>query len=243
MDDLSNRDIVLQNGSPDVEPSVRIKRRTASDDILDLIHNDIVTLEIEPGAKMSETEVAKLYGVSRQPVREAFIRLSEMKLLEIRPQRATIVRKINYQEILDTRFIRTAIEVEVARHACRIYDGFLDQRFMANLSQQSAAMDTQNFEEFHALDYEFHKLLCIAADEETAYGHIVENKSQMDRIWALSPLNPESYNLIHEDHVEIFEALKARDSDAVISRIRLHLSRLDDTIGDVRNHHSDFFDD
>lgn len=243
METLSREEVYLGETSSEIEPSTRLKRRTTSDDILDLIHNDIVTLEIEPGAKMSETEIAKLYGVSRQPVREAFIRLSEMKLLEIRPQRATIVRKINHQEILDSRFIRTAIEVEVARRACVVYDGLLDQKFMSNLAQQYASMEAQNFDEFHALDYEFHKLLCMAGNQDTAFDNIVENKSHVDRLCALSLSNKGSFKTIYDDHVEIFEALKSNNSEALIARIRLHLSRLDDTIDQVRGQYGAYFDD
>lgn len=243
MESLSNDDVYSEDHSAQIERSARIKRRTASDDILDLIYNDIITLEIEPGAKMSETEIAKLYGVSRQPVREAFIRLSEMKLLEIRPQRATIVRKINHKEILDSRFVRTAIEVEVARRACLVYDGSLDQKFMANLAQQYAAMETQNFDEFHALDYEFHKLLCVAGNQEAAFDHIVENKSHVDRLCALSLSSKESFKTIYDDHLEIFESLKTHNSEALMSRIRLHLSRLDDTIDQVRGQYGTYFAD
>lgn len=230
-------------GSADADQPPRLKRRTASDDILDLIHNDIITLEIEPGAKLSETEIAKLYGVSRQPVREAFIRLSEMKLLEIQPQRATIVRKISHREILDSRFIRTAIEVEVARKACLIYDGSLDQRFISNLAQQSDAMESQNFEEFHLLDYEFHKLLCIAANQEAAFETILENKSHVDRLCALALSSHESFKTVYDDHVDIFEALKSHNTEALMMRLRLHLSRLDDTIENVRNNHGAYFED
>ena len=90
-------------------------RRTTVDDVFDRLHADIVNLKLEPGTRMSEVEIAGQFNTSRQPVREAFIRLSNMRLLEIRPQKATLVRKISHSHILNSRFIRTAVEVEVVR--------------------------------------------------------------------------------------------------------------------------------
>ena len=75
-------------------------RHTNADSVFERLHSDIVSLRLAPGTKLSEIEVAKRSDVSRQPVREAFIRLSDMNLLKIRPQKATVVRKISIREIL-----------------------------------------------------------------------------------------------------------------------------------------------
>jgi len=64
-------------------------RQTAADGVFESLRNDIISLRLEPGTKLSEVEIAKQNDVSRQPVREAFIRLSNMNLLLVRPQRAT----------------------------------------------------------------------------------------------------------------------------------------------------------
>lgn len=217
------------------------KRRTASDDVFDYLYSNIISLEIEPGTKMSETEIAKQFGISRQPVREAFIRLADMKLLEIRPQRATTVRKIYHKEILDARFIRAAVEVEVARLACERYDGACDDDFAANLARQKQAMDQTKFEEFHSLDYDFHLLLCVAADCEFAHKTIVDNKSHVDRLCALSLSSKEHFKTVYDDHLGIFQALKEQDVDRLTNRLRIHLTRLDSTIDRVRETHSNYF--
>lgn len=217
------------------------RRRTASDDVFDYLYNNIILLKIEPGTKMSETEIAKQFGISRQPVREAFIRLGDMKLLEIRPQRATTVRKIYHKEILDARFIRAAVEVEVARVACAKYDGAYDDDFAANLARQKQAMETAKFDEFHSLDYDFHLLLCVAADCEFAHKTIVDSKSHVDRLCVLSLASKEHSKLVYDDHLEIFQALKAQDVDRLTTSLREHLTRLDSTIENVRQAHRNYF--
>jgi len=59
------------------------------------LKNAIITMALTPGQALSENEIAAQMGVSRQPVREAFIRLSEAGLVRIRPQRGTFVVKIS----------------------------------------------------------------------------------------------------------------------------------------------------
>ena len=55
------------------------ERRTATDVVFDQLHEEIVSLAIYPGTKLSETEVAKRFGVSRQPVRDAFAKLENLR--------------------------------------------------------------------------------------------------------------------------------------------------------------------
>ena len=72
-------------------------RKTSSDHVFDALFDRIVSLDLLPGSKISEAEIAKSFGVSRQPVREAFMRLADLNLLLIRPQRATVVRPFSRQ--------------------------------------------------------------------------------------------------------------------------------------------------
>lgn len=71
-----------------------------------IIWHRIIVNDLRPNSKISEPELAKAYNVSRQPVREAFITLVNEGLLEIRPQRATIVKMIDFDAVLDARFVR-----------------------------------------------------------------------------------------------------------------------------------------
>jgi len=61
-------------------------RRTNVDSVYDYLYEEITTMRLLPGAKLSEAEIAKLFEISRQPVRDAFSRLENQDLLLIRPQ-------------------------------------------------------------------------------------------------------------------------------------------------------------
>src|SRR6188474_173705 len=84
------------------------------------LRREIVTMALKPGQALSEKEIADRFGVSRQPVREAFIKLAEKELVQVMPQRGTYVSKISVRDLANARFVREAVEVAVARSACAI---------------------------------------------------------------------------------------------------------------------------
>lgn len=220
-----------------------IERRTSADVVYDYLYEEIVSLAMLPGAKISEVEIANRFGVSRQPVRDAFSRLGNHGLLLIRPQKATVVKKFSLAAISSARFVRTAVEVEVLRLAARNWDGSVEAQIRTNLDQQMEAVRAEDTERFHALDYEFHRTMCIAAQAGFAFDTIAENKAQVDRLCVLSLNEVDSMQVLFDDHSEIVESLVDRDEVRVEKAIRLHLSRLDDTVQEIRRNHSEYFDD
>ena len=82
-----------------------------------ILRRDIVHCLIPPGTPLSEKEVSVRFDVSRQPVREAFIKLAENGLIQIRPQRGSYVNKISLSQVRNGCFVRQAIECAVARRA------------------------------------------------------------------------------------------------------------------------------
>ena len=71
-----------------------------------VLYENIMSLKLPPGTAMSEQELSGILNVSRTPVREAFIRLSQKGLLEILPQRGTFVSKIHTEQLAEFRFFR-----------------------------------------------------------------------------------------------------------------------------------------
>lgn len=217
-------------------------RRTTSDDVFHSIHDQISNLKMLPGTKLSEVDIAKQFNVSRQPVREAFIRLSNLGLLLIRPQRATIVRKISLVEVSQARFIRLCIELEIARLACLNFNEQHAAAFEQNLKEQGNVIDSGSIGRFGALDASFHKLMCIAAGKPEIHQTIMEQKSKTDRLCALSLSDNQECVQVFEEHKLILEHMKNGDEDKLIQQMRAHLSRLDATIKRISKTHSNYFE-
>ncbi|WP_424934089.1 GntR family transcriptional regulator [Amaricoccus macauensis] len=203
------------------------------------LYQRVVTLDLPPGSRISEADVAKQMGVSRQPVRDAFYRLSQLGFIEIRPQRATLVSRISTTAVLEARFLRTALEVETVRVACEKFGpddlAVLDEI----LERQKAALEAGNKAEFHAIDDELHRAICIGSDLSFAWDLIQMQKAHMDRVRFLS-LSFASEQAF-ADHVEIVEAIRSSDTARAVGSMRAHLGRIEGLIEQIRNDHAAFF--
>lgn len=218
------------------------KRRTTAEEVFDRLRDDIVALRLAPGSKLSEVEVAKLCEVSRQPVREAFMRLGDLNLLQIRPQKATLVRKISLQEIRNTRFVRAAVEVEVVRFACETADEERIGWLRSNLVEQQEAVRRGEPLALQKLDYDFHRLICLVADREHAFQTIAENKTHTERICTLELNDAKGMAEVLEGHTDIVDAIARRDVEGAVELTRHHLAHLDDTIAKACKNHPEFFE-
>ncbi len=220
-----------------------LARTTSSDVVFDELYGQITRLELLPGTKISETEVAKSFGYSRQPVREAFTRLANLNLLLVRPQRATVVRPFSRQLIANARFVRAAVELEVVRSAVRDRDTSVDAALKANLREQADAIAAGNVSLFHDLDYQFHKLLCASAKQAFAFDIIAENKAQVDRLCMLALTSREAMDVLYDDHQRLLRALFDGDAPAADDVLRRHLDRLTPTIEAIYTTHKAYFDE
>ena len=119
----------------------------------------IVSMQLSPGEMLSEQDLAQRFGVSRSPVREAFIKLSQSGLVRVLPQRGTLVVKISRAAVEDARFIREAVECAVVREAALKSTPLLLEELTDSIARQKRAMRTVSTSEFLALDEEFHRLL------------------------------------------------------------------------------------
>lgn len=220
-----------------------LDRTTSSDVVFDELYGQIMRLDLLPGTKISETEVARTFGYSRQPVREAFTRLANLNLLIVRPQRATLVRPFSRQLIANARFVRAAVELEVIRSAALDRDTSVDAFLKANLREQTDAVSASDVSRFHELDYKFHKLLCASARQEFAFDIIAENKAQVDRLCMLALTSKEAMEVLYDDHKKLLKALFEGDARSADQLLRIHLDRLTPTIDAIYTTHNAYFDE
>lgn len=219
-----------------------IERRTTTDLVFDQLYEEILSLSLLPGTKLSEAEIARRFGVSRQPVRDAFNRLENLELLLIQPQKATEVRGFSMERVAHSRFVRLAVELEAIRCACSVWDGDRAAVLEANLNAQRQAVDSGDSDAFHALDYQFHKLICELGGHPMAFDTIRECKRKIDRICVLSLGRASEAATLLQDHRSLAQALAEGDADTAETVARRHLARLDDTIAEIHEKHSEFFE-
>ena len=177
--------------------------RTSVDDIFDLLRSEILSLKLRPGDKLSEVDMATRFGVSRQPVRDAFSRLANQDLLLIRPKRATVVKRFSTREINKSRFVRSAIEERVLRRAAEFCDLVGAARLDMALAEQEKALKSKDVAAFGQLDYAFHKTLCEIAHVDFAFDVIMAEKTKVDRLCALGLAKEDRMPELIADHSKL----------------------------------------
>ncbi len=218
------------------------ERRTAVDDVFDYLYRQISSLQLKPGDRISEAEIAAQFGVSRQPVRDAFSRLANHDLLLIRPQRATEVRRFSMREIEKARFVRASIEKEVLLRAATRCDATGGALLDKELTRQDAAVAASDVEAFGRLDYQFHKILCEIGGVDYAFDVIMSEKAKVDRLCMLGLSKEQRMPDLVADHRLIADAVKSHDGKTAIAAGMKHLSRLDETIERITASNANFFD-
>lgn len=218
-------------------------RRTSVDVVFDHLHDAITSLELRPGDKISEADIAAQFGVSRQPVRDAFSRLENLDLLLIRPQKATEVKRFSVHEITKSRFVRASVEAEVLRRAAKCYKPEDGAVLDARLDEQAKVVSRGSPEEFGKLDYAFHETLCKIGQVDFAFEVIAFEKASVDRLCMLSLSKGDRLEQLLQDHMDIADCIKAGDGEGAVEAGMIHLSRLDGTIKAILAENAEYFED
>ncbi len=211
--------------------------------IINRLRQAIIELKLEPGQPLSEKEIALLYGVSRQPVREAFIKLAEAGLVQVLPSRGTYVTKISVKEVLNARFVREAIECAVVREAAGRIDAAGLDRLTALIAGQVQAANRLDNVAFTELDEAFHRAIADCVDCDYAVRVVEAARTQTDRVRHLSLPEASPYPVLIEQHRQIVAALRARDPVAAEAAMRLHVREILSAIPRLAAAHPAYFED
>jgi len=205
------------------------KHTATSDGVYEQLKEQILHLELPPGAAISEIETAEKYNISRTPVRDAFKRLEREGLLEIRPHIGTFVSLIDLHAVSDVLYIREVLEFSVLSDLAQIYDNSLDLHIRLILQNQKDLLESDLPTEelsraFINSDNEFHTALFDAAGKKNIIKFIYTYNSQYERFRTFINFNGKSdLQKLYESHVKILDCISNKDFVALKECIRHHL--------------------
>ena len=218
------------------------RTRQAAPQVFGWLRESILSLELAPGTALSRTELAERFELSQTPVRDALLQLSQEGLVDIFPQHATLVSRIDIASATQAHFLRCAIELEVVRTlalARTDAGAVLRARLTAQVDLQ-AALATADTEEFIASDQAFHRLMYEAAGVPDLYELVRRRSGHLDRLRRLDLPSPGKAERVVRDHRAIVAALAVHDPEAAQAALRAHLSGTLGRIDDIRARHPDY---
>lgn len=205
-----------------------------------ILRSRILRNDLKPGAKISEPALAKHYEVSRQPVREAFITLVNEGLLEIRPQRGTLVKKIDFEAVLNGRFIREAVEADIVKTLAKTPNKALITELRKQIeNQKRVSRDAP--ERFIVLDETFHHTLASAAGLRKTWAFLDAIKSQMDRVRFFT-FEKFPIEILIEQHIHIIDCIEQQNLEGADGAMREHLREILKSLPKVQELYPDYFE-
>lgn len=202
----------------------RLPRETGRDYAFRVIKDNIICLELEPGCMISENELAAELGLSRTPVREALIALSKAKVVEITPQKRSIVAPIDEVLVEEARFTRLVLECAVVTLVCQTVTETDLIRLDENVKLQESYVESGPLEPIMELDNQFHKHLFAIAKKRQVFDLVQNMAIHFDRVRNIA-LNGIHDLEIVEDHRRILEAIRQQDAVQASQVMEVHLNR------------------
>ncbi|MBA4863021.1 GntR family transcriptional regulator [Streptomyces sp. PSKA54] len=223
--------------------AARARGRNTRQLVHELLRSRIISLELEPGAALSENDLAAELGVSRTPVRESLILLGEEGLVDVYPQLGTFVSRIRERDIASAQFIREALECAALRDGVTKATAHDVAELRALLVAQTEAEQREDPEAFFRLDEQFHARLMAAGGHAEAWPVVSQAKAQLDRARRLSLPLTQQLSLLISQHTAVVDQLEQHDLDGADQALRGHLRQVFTDVETIRAQHPELFSD
>ena len=221
----------------------RPRTATAAARIYAELRAELVSLQRRPGDPIIEAEIARAYGVSRTPVREAILRLSDEGLVEIFPQSGIFVSRIPLAALPEAIIVRRSLEETTTRMATERASASQILSLHAILERQREAEVAADREAFHQADEAFHAAIADIAGHPGIWKLILQVKVHVDRFrWLTLPQRGRMAEVIAE-HEAVMAAIEARNPASAGAAMARHLERLLADISATQHNNPEFFDE
>ncbi len=144
-------------------PSVSLARRNLAFEVVSSLRAEIISGKLEPGVSLAEPVLAKRFGFSRAPIREALIELESEGLVEFQATGRTRVRILVESDFLEIRDARVALESMGARRAAARWTSGDTAWIEVNLKAQ---VNASTLAELSRLDIDLHEYVMLRGDNK-----------------------------------------------------------------------------
>lgn len=198
-------------------------RQTAPGVIAKEIRQAIIRGEIPSGKPLRQTEIAEKFGVSRIPVREALSQLEGEGWVSSIPHRGVIVTGISASDLRDVCDIRVELESRATR--CAIPN--MTDETIARAESILKRMDSDTtLEGWNDGNLDFHMVLYEPCERPRLLALVRNMHHLMNRYLVLENAVQQHRPQGQQEHYEILEAFRSRDSERATALVRNHIDHV-----------------
>jgi DNA-binding GntR family transcriptional regulator len=192
--------------------------------IHDILRERILKVQLVPGTVLSRASLQLEFGVSQTPVRDALMRLQEEGIVDVYPQYATVVAKIDIEHTKQAQFLRLSIELEAVRRLTEEAAAQTASELSDILDRQKAVAAPATYDLFDDIDREFHRKLYEKTGILQLWSNVRRQSVHLDRLRRLNLPMPGKMQTVIADHEAIVSAIASGRPDQAQAALRIHLS-------------------
>ncbi|MDE3100676.1 MAG: GntR family transcriptional regulator [Chloroflexota bacterium] len=203
----------------------RTAASSASEAVYDALREGILHAELPPGARLGEEELARRFGVSRTPVREALLRLEADRLATRAPRRGYVVQRITAGEVLEVYAVRQVIDGLSARLAAvaALPAHVVHLRWLNDeLRSAERSGDAKRTAEVNVT---FHEFIAEAAGNEYLLRFVREIHDSVRRFPGTTLTWGRRGSAAYQEHKDLIAAIDAHDPDRAERTAREHMAK------------------
>ncbi|KAB2914860.1 MAG: GntR family transcriptional regulator [Hyphomicrobiaceae bacterium] len=202
-----------------------VRPRSLAEQAAEQIRHRIVNGDFQLGEALSETALASELGVSKTPIREAFLRLKTEGLVDVQPQRGTFVFQIDHDEARVLSDFRDVLEIAALRQTMRENAPGLARLLKPIISEMKTVLARKDTRRYRALDDQFHRRLidyCGNAYLSEAYATIAFRIQALRNRLSQDPrLNAKSL----QEHQALVRLIERGATSEAVGVLRRHIAR------------------
>lgn len=201
------------------------KKRPSAQDVYKQLREMILSFDLYPGSRVTESELAERFGVSRTPIREALARLEAEGAVTIRPKQGCFVRHLDILELSDQYQVRVALELfSVEAASANMSDKEL-QRLVEAWDPSLQHGRTEDPEEMEERDEAFHIALAEGGGNRALGRYLRAVNDQIRVVRRLDFTAGERIDQTYQEHFQIVQQLLRRDVPAAKREMAQHIER------------------
>jgi len=197
------------------------KNTRTKTDVHNQLKDQIQYLELMPGSVIRESDLIDRMGVSRTPIREALIRLSNEYLIDIFPQRGTYVSTISFGIARECAYMRHILDTDVCVELCRQRRN-LEEELEDSLFFLQKAVNRKQVVDYIKSDNQFHQRIFEIAGHEMTWSIISDSRAHYNRVLALDFRREGVMETSMKEHCEMVRLIAEGDEKRLRDLLDMH---------------------